>query len=92
MQIKSPFNDCQFEFCDLPGQCKGEGKCHHPKQKIKDGFLIAPFEPTAEMLLAVETPSEYKFEVASHDSNVGIPAELAARIYKAMLVEFLKNN
>lgn len=25
-----PFDNCRFKFCDLPGQCKGEGKCHHP--------------------------------------------------------------
>ena len=27
---QTPFNNCQFEICDLPGQCRGEGKCHHP--------------------------------------------------------------
>ena len=26
----APFSNCQFRECDLPGQCKGEGKCHHP--------------------------------------------------------------
>jgi hypothetical protein len=26
-----PFANCSFRICDLPGQCRGEGKCHHPK-------------------------------------------------------------
>lgn len=26
----APYENCKFELCDLPGQCKGEGKCHHP--------------------------------------------------------------
>jgi len=25
-----PFSNCSFRLCDLPGQCRGEGKCHHP--------------------------------------------------------------
>ena len=25
-----PFGNCSFRMCDLPGQCRGEGKCHHP--------------------------------------------------------------
>lgn len=25
-----PFGNCQFRICDLPGQCRAEGKCHHP--------------------------------------------------------------
>ncbi|MBB5546630.1 hypothetical protein [Paraburkholderia fungorum] len=26
----SPFSNCRFRECDLPGQCKSEGRCHHP--------------------------------------------------------------
>ena len=29
-QGQTPFANCRFRICDLPGQCKGEGKCHHP--------------------------------------------------------------
>jgi hypothetical protein len=25
-----PYGNCQFRMCDLPGQCRSEGKCHHP--------------------------------------------------------------
>jgi hypothetical protein len=25
-----PFSNCRFRECDLPGQCRSEGKCHHP--------------------------------------------------------------
>lgn len=27
----APYPNCQFRLCDLPGQCIGEGKCHHPR-------------------------------------------------------------
>lgn len=27
---KAPFPNCQFRECDLPGQCRAEGRCHHP--------------------------------------------------------------
>lgn len=26
-----PFPNCKYQHCDLPGQCRSEGKCHHPK-------------------------------------------------------------
>lgn len=25
-----PYGNCSFSLCDLPGQCRSEGKCHHP--------------------------------------------------------------
>lgn len=25
-----PYANCRFQICDLPGQCRGEGACHHP--------------------------------------------------------------
>lgn len=28
-----PFSNCSFRICDLPGQCRAEGKCHHPKDE-----------------------------------------------------------
>jgi hypothetical protein len=27
---QTPFKNCRFRICDLPGQCRGEGRCHHP--------------------------------------------------------------
>ncbi|WP_338509100.1 hypothetical protein [Burkholderia gladioli] len=30
----TPFENCQFRNCDLPGQCKAEGKCHHPRAAV----------------------------------------------------------
>lgn len=30
----TPFANCQFRICDLPGQCKAEGKCHHPRAAV----------------------------------------------------------
>ncbi len=26
-----PFDNCRYQMCDLPGQCRSEGKCHHPR-------------------------------------------------------------
>ena len=26
-----PFDNCSFRECDLPGQCRAEGRCHHPR-------------------------------------------------------------
>lgn len=31
-RFKPPYDNCSFKLCDLPGQCRGEGKCHHPAQ------------------------------------------------------------
>ncbi|HDR8930474.1 TPA: hypothetical protein QDA84_000468 [Burkholderia vietnamiensis] len=31
MAQAAPFANCQFRVCDLPGQCRAEGACHHPK-------------------------------------------------------------
>jgi len=28
----APFPNCKYQICDLPGQCIGEGACHHPKE------------------------------------------------------------
>jgi hypothetical protein len=25
-----PFANCRYRICDLPGQCRDEGHCHHP--------------------------------------------------------------
>jgi len=27
---QTPYANCRYRICDLPGQCRGEGKCHHP--------------------------------------------------------------
>ncbi|HIC7214866.1 hypothetical protein [Burkholderia stabilis] len=32
-----PFENCQFRACDLPGQCRSEGACHHPKPAAAAG-------------------------------------------------------
>jgi hypothetical protein len=31
----APFSNCKFRECDLPGQCRSEGKCHHPASEPK---------------------------------------------------------
>lgn len=34
--MSAPFSNCRFRECDLPGQCRGEGKCHHPAVSAAD--------------------------------------------------------
>ena len=28
--MNTPFGNCKYRICDLPGQCRDEGHCHHP--------------------------------------------------------------
>lgn len=46
----APFNNCQFRHCDLPGQCRAEGKCHHPVPGAWRGRGTAPAIPVADPL------------------------------------------
>lgn len=41
---KSPFENCRFQECDLPGQCVSEGKCHHPDLLVTYRRRIAALE------------------------------------------------
>jgi hypothetical protein len=40
----APFTNCQFKYCDLIGQCKSEGKCHHPRAEKPQGEAVAIVE------------------------------------------------
>lgn len=51
----------------------------------REGYKLIPIEPTEEMLLQVETPNLYKFEVPCGYENVGVDAETARDIYKDMV-------
>jgi hypothetical protein len=58
---QTPYANCQFQICDLPGQCKGAGRCHHPvtvadirnlaapQQAIPSGWKLVPVELTETM-------------------------------------------
>jgi hypothetical protein len=47
---QAPYSNCRFRICDLPGQCKGEGKCHHPAvQQAQE-----PVTPAQALSLAEE--------------------------------------
>ncbi len=52
---------------------------------VPEGWKLVPIDPTKEMLLQVETPSEYKFEVSAGTENAPVDSETAAEIYCAML-------
>jgi hypothetical protein len=36
---RAPFDNCQFQTCDLPGQCASEGQCHHPDTKDQQAVI-----------------------------------------------------
>lgn len=50
----APFANCSFRHCDLPGQCKAEGACHHPARAAApqankgDELRIAQLEAAVE--------------------------------------------
>lgn len=52
---------------------------------VPEGFVLVPKEPTKEMLLKIESPSGFNFEVPCGHENAGIDAETASEIYKSML-------
>jgi hypothetical protein len=50
-----------------------------------DEILAVIREPTEAMLEAVETSSEYRFEVSCGHENAGIPGETCTEIFQAMI-------
>lgn len=67
---KPPFDNCSFRLCDLPGQCRSEGKCHHPatvaapqeQPNMREcrhcGFLCAPNPNESGEWKPLATPQE----------------------------------
>jgi hypothetical protein len=56
-QAQTPYANCRFQICDLPGQCKGEGKCHHPAVQPAQAASAQHYPPssaTPEMIAAAE--------------------------------------
>jgi hypothetical protein len=58
-----PFSNCRFKECDLPGQCAGEGKCHHP--------AVAAAAPQAGAALTEEQRRVIKFSADFIDEKFG---------------------
>jgi phage FluMu protein gp41 len=80
----APYPNCQFEICDLPGQCVSEGKCHHPHTKRQAGALSN--EQLDEIYLVAQDSrplSEFREEVralfATPATTASADAEDAAR-------------
>lgn len=49
---ETPFENCKYMVCDLPGQCINEGKCHHPKAgavTVAGGGLLPSREDIIEL-------------------------------------------
>ena len=38
----APYANCKYRECDLPGQCKGEGRCHHPASGDRSAQSVEP--------------------------------------------------
>lgn len=38
--VEPPFANCSFRHCDLPGQCKSEGACHHPARGERNAGAV----------------------------------------------------
>lgn len=75
--MSAPFPNCQFKVCDLPGQCRAEGKCHHPlPDATKLGEEI--------MRLADEYGMESRVnQRATLEAKVNAMAERLTRLYAA---------
>jgi hypothetical protein len=66
----SPFSNCKFRECDLPGQCRGEGACHHPRD-------AAPLDKGASKPAAA-TAFDHLDDIAIDQFAVALKAKLAA--------------
>jgi hypothetical protein len=73
---QTPYANCQFQICDLPGQCKGAGRCHHPIT-VAD---VRNNEPVAEVLLDENQMKYIKWNAAhwTHILSAGSKLYLAA--------------
>lgn len=56
-----PYSNCSFNICDLPGQCVGEGSCHHPR-----GGNTLPSQPTPLIQAAVSAALRKAGEEIKH--------------------------
>ncbi|NVI06384.1 hypothetical protein FSB64_21960 [Paraburkholderia sp. JPY454] len=75
----APYANCWFRQCDLPGQRRGEGKCHHPRAAVSqagatlsEDVLMRAIADTAGCghTWASRALSDYR---ASLRSNTGAP-------------------
>jgi hypothetical protein len=94
--MTTPFSNCRFRECDLPGQCQDEGKCHHPAVPAANGSVPVAWMTTYECpptttvrLLADMSERQHKY-VRQHAKSIvplyaapvadGAMAEDAARL------------
>jgi hypothetical protein len=53
-----PFQNCRFRECDLPGQCRAEGKCHHPAAPAPSAQEVLWVVTRLKMLYNFRLPAE----------------------------------
>jgi hypothetical protein len=68
---KAPFSNCQFEICDLPGQCKGASRCHHPLTVVDVRQLLTERNECVEEIKRLREALAYLLLVKSHKDNAG---------------------
>jgi hypothetical protein len=54
-----PFSNCSFRLCDLPGQCRGEGKCHHPKVEQQGDGGASSWRADVQKVLDALDPDDW---------------------------------
>ncbi len=68
---KAPFSNCSFELCDLIGQCKSEGKCHHPLKISAQAITSMQTEQPIQYLLRIDCEGDvYKHIPCADESAV----------------------
>lgn len=90
VESATPFGNCEFRICDLPGQCRSEGKCHHPR-KLTDAdraeICSAALEEASRAAYLRLFP---KNERSDWTTYADIRAEAAEEVVKA--IDALKTN
>jgi hypothetical protein len=66
-----PFATCRYRECDLPGQCRTEGKCHHPASEQQ----AAPLTP--EQVRSAREYLRYLTTINITDAAMGAVLERA---------------
>ena len=74
-RFSPPFDNCKFELCDLPGQCRNESKCHHPQRGLSSAQPVADdVVPKALAALSSAMQSDPDFAWTWH-CNIAMTAQ-----------------
>lgn len=68
-RFKPPFDNCSFRMCDLPGQCRGEGRCHHPASAPVAGETQERIEQMAVNRYRPVPDGKFSYKVVAGDGS-----------------------